>query len=133
MPIALDGLNQTAGQMSAWYRGLAANEARVRAELEAAQSKLRARNLASARPNPSPARAGGVNWDGIANCETGGNWSHQTQFDGGLGIYHGAWTDFGGREFAPYGSQATKEQQIIVAERIYARYGLSGWGCKAYG
>jgi len=75
----------------------------------------------------------GVNWDGIARCETGGNWAHQTQYDGGLGILHAAWVEFGGRQFAEYGSQATREQQIVVAERIHARHGLSGWGCKAYG
>jgi len=75
----------------------------------------------------------GVDWDGIAQCETGGNWQHQTQYDGGLGILHAAWIEFGGRDFAEYGSQATREQQIVVAERLYARHGLSGWGCKAYG
>ena len=29
--------------------------------------------------------------------------------------------------------QATREEQIVVAERVYAEYGLSGWGCKAHG
>jgi hypothetical protein len=37
---------------------------------------------------------------------------------------------FDGDEFASNPGYATKEQQILVAERIYARYGLSGWGCK---
>lgn len=74
-----------------------------------------------------------ADWDGIARCETGSNWAHQTAYDGGLGILHAAWVEFGGRQFAEYGSQATHEQQIIVAGRIHARYGLSGWGCKAYG
>jgi hypothetical protein len=76
----------------------------------------------------------GVNWDGIARCETGGNWRMQgPRFSGGLGFYNGTWTSFGGREFAPNAGMATREQQIVVAERVHARHGLSGWGCRAYG
>jgi hypothetical protein len=76
----------------------------------------------------------GVNWDGIAECETGGNWSMQgSTFSGGVGFANSTWNGFGGREFAPNAGQATREEQIVVAERVYARYGLSGWGCKHYG
>ncbi len=76
----------------------------------------------------------GVNWDGIASCETGGNWSMQGgSFSGGVGFANSTWNGFGGREFAPNAGMASREQQIVVAERVYARYGLSGWGCKAYG
>ena len=76
----------------------------------------------------------GVNWDGIAQCETAGNWSmHGAKFSGGLGFYNGTWNSFGGRQFASNAGSATREQQIVVAERVYARYGLSGWGCRAYG
>ena len=76
----------------------------------------------------------GVNWDGIAQCETAGNWSMQgSSFSGGLGFYNGTWSSFGGRQFAANAGQATRDQQIVVAERVYAAYGLSGWGCRAYG
>ena len=76
----------------------------------------------------------GVNWDGIAQCETGGNWHMQgASFSGGVGFYNGTWTGFGGRQFAPNAGMATREQQIVVAERVYAQFGLSGWGCRAYG
>jgi hypothetical protein len=76
----------------------------------------------------------GVNWDGVAQCETASNWHMQgSKFSGGLGFYNGTWSGFGGREFAPNAGMATREQQIVVAERVYARYGLSGWGCRAYG
>lgn len=76
----------------------------------------------------------GVNWDGIARCETGGNWSMRgSRYSGGLGFYNGTWNAFGGREFAPNAGMATREEQIVVAERVYARYGLSGWGCRRYG
>ncbi len=116
----------------------AAVAARARAEAEQAllvqavkQQQLEAFYAAMAqRFTPKT----GVNWDGIARCETGGNWSMRgAQFSGGLGFYNGTWNAFGGREFASNAGLASREQQIVVAERVYAQYGLSGWGCRAYG
>ncbi|HWW45426.1 MAG TPA: transglycosylase family protein [Acidimicrobiia bacterium] len=69
-------------------------------------------------------------WQEIANCETGGNWSMVgSTYSGGLGIYNGTWNAFGGQQFASNPGLATREQQIIVAERIRARYGFGAWGC----
>jgi resuscitation-promoting factor RpfB len=69
-------------------------------------------------------------WDNIARCETGSNWSMQgPMFSGGLGIYNGTWNAFGGQQFGANAGLATREQQIIVAERIRARYGFGAWGC----
>jgi resuscitation-promoting factor RpfB len=69
-------------------------------------------------------------WQAIANCETGGNWSIVAPtYSGGLGIYNGTWNAFGGQQFASNPGLATREQQIIVAERIRAKYGFSAWGC----
>lgn len=132
VPLSWDGLNDTLVRGAQW----AAAVDHERAAAQARETAGRARDSAAARTTTRASgtrRAGGVDWDGIARCETGGNWQHQTRYDGGLGILHAAWTEFGGRDFAEYGSQATREQQIVVAERIYARYGLSGWGCRAYG
>jgi len=76
----------------------------------------------------------GVDWDGIATCETGGNWSMQgSSYSGGLGFANTTWSGYGGHEFASNAGQASREEQIVVAERVYAEHGLSGWGCKAYG
>jgi len=69
-------------------------------------------------------------WDEIARCETGGNWAMVGKtYSGGLGIYNGTWNAFGGQQFASNPGLATREQQIIVAERIRARYGFGAWGC----
>ena len=69
-------------------------------------------------------------WDEIARCETGGNWSMVgPTFSGGLGIYNGTWDAFGGQQFASNPGFASRDQQIIVAERIRARYGFGAWGC----
>jgi hypothetical protein len=76
----------------------------------------------------------GVDWDAIARCETGGNWRMQgSRFSGGVGFANTTWNSFGGRQFAPNAGMATREQQIVVAERVYDRYGLSGWGCRRFG
>jgi hypothetical protein len=71
-------------------------------------------------------------WDELARCENGGDWNVVDRYGGGLGIFIGTWHAFGGDEFASNPGYATKEQQIIVAERIYARHGISGWGCKVH-
>ncbi len=72
-------------------------------------------------------------WDELAQCESGGRWdtvdSNANGFDGGLGIARSTWRAFGGTEFAPNAGLATREEQIIVAERIYAKYGFDSWGC----
>jgi uncharacterized protein YabE (DUF348 family) len=69
-------------------------------------------------------------WDRIAQCETGGNWAFQGPiYSGGLGFYNGTWDGWGGREFATNAGLATREEQIIVAERVRASVGISGWGC----
>ena len=69
-------------------------------------------------------------WDKIAECETGGNWAaYGPTYQGGLGIFHQTWVGFGGRDFAGNAGNATREEQIIVGERIRKRYGFSAWGC----
>ena len=69
-------------------------------------------------------------WDRIAACETQGNWSMQgPSFSGGVGFANSTWSSFGGNEFAPNAGQATREEQIIVAERVRARVGMRAWGC----
>jgi hypothetical protein len=76
-------------------------------------------------------------WDRIAHCESGGQWGHVPvtnkfgTFSGGLMIMNQVWRQFGGQQFAPLAYQASKAQQIIVAERIWARVGSRAWQCKA--
>ena len=69
-------------------------------------------------------------WDKIAQCETGENWRAQgPTYQGGLGIFHQTWKGNGGYDFAQNVGDATKLEQIIVAERIRAKYGFRAWGC----
>lgn len=85
---------------------------------------------------PAPTSNWSVNWDRVANCESGGNWGHGIvrnrygSFSGGLMIMVSAWRQFGGQEFADHAGNATKAQQIIVAERIVDRVGFDdAWQC----
>ena len=74
-------------------------------------------------------------WDALATCESGGKWNTVDPDpggglnDGGLGIARVTWIGFGGRDFAPNAGLATREEQIIVGQRIYAEYGWDPWGC----
>lgn len=105
-------------------------------------------------------------WEKLAQCETAQDWQNGGRYAGGLGIMTsstfpkssmGTWERFGGEQFAPSPDRATKEEQIIIANRIAvegyqqtvyrdpdwakrqgvpAQYlwdqkpvGLNGWGC----
>lgn len=85
------------------------------------------RNTGAAPPGSSTS----VNWDAIAQCESGGNWSINTGngYYGGLQFAQGTWVSSGGLTYAPRADLATREQQIAVAENLYATSGLSPWGC----
>ena len=78
---------------------------------------------------PAPASTGGLNWDAVAACESGGNWAINTGngFYGGLQFDQGTWDSNGGDAYAPRADLATREQQIAVANRLYAARGSSPW------
>lgn len=84
-------------------------------------------------PAAPPAPSGGwsVNWDAIAQCESGGNWSINTGngYYGGLQFDSGTWLSNGGGDYASRADLASKDQQIAIAERVYAARGLSPWAC----
>ncbi len=76
-----------------------------------------------------PPRSTGLNWDSLAQCESGGNWSINTGngYYGGLQFDKGTWDAYGGQQYADYPHQASKSQQIATAERLYADRGDSPW------
>ncbi len=77
----------------------------------------------------APASTTGLNWDALARCEAGGNWSINTGngYYGGLQYNISTWNAYGGGEFASRPDLATREQQIAVGERTYAARGASPW------
>lgn len=94
-----------------------------------------------------------IYWDAVAVCETNSNWKDGGNFAGGLGIALTTWKGYGGYVFARTPDKATKEEQIIIANRISVfgyqtkneymtmedrlgnkpffrpRAGFFGWGC----
>jgi hypothetical protein len=68
-------------------------------------------------------------WDAVAQCESGGNWSINTGngFYGGLQFSSSTWAAYGGTAYAPRADLATKAQQIAVAEKVLAGQGKGAW------
>ena len=77
----------------------------------------------------APAHADSVNWDAIAQCESGNNWSINTGngFYGGLQFTRGTWNAYGGGQYAATANQASRSQQIAVAEKVLAGQGIGAW------
>ncbi|WP_410636979.1 transglycosylase family protein [Amycolatopsis sp. lyj-346] len=70
--------------------------------------------------------ASATNWDAIAQCESSGNWSTNTGngYYGGLQFSQSTWKAYGGTGSA---ANASREQQIAVAERVLQGQGIGAW------
>ncbi|WP_449351177.1 transglycosylase family protein [Streptomyces shaanxiensis] len=68
-------------------------------------------------------------WDAVAQCESGGNWSINTGngYYGGLQFSASTWAAYGGTQYAAQANQASKAQQIAVAEKVLASQGKGAW------
>lgn len=77
------------------------------------------------------------NWDAVAACESGGNWSINTGngYYGGLQFAQGTW-DWASSAAGVSASRAdlaSREEQIAAAEQVYASQGAGAWGgCSGY-
>ena len=71
-------------------------------------------------------------WDRVAQCESSGNWHINTGngYYGGLQFLTSTWLGYGGGDFASRADLASREEQITVANRVYADNGTSQWQCK---
>jgi resuscitation-promoting factor RpfA len=74
----------------------------------------------------APAAHAETDWDALAQCESGGDWTVNTGngFSGGLQFTPSTWRSFGGSG-SPEG--ASREEQIQVAERVKAAQGMNAW------
>lgn len=78
--------------------------------------------------------ANAEDWDTLAQCESSGNWSANTGngFYGGLQFTPSTWDAYGGSQYAGSAHNATREQQIAVAEQVLAAQGSGAWpGCSS--
>lgn len=82
-----------------------------------------------------------VDWDSLARCESGGNWQmdahghldpySDARYYGGLQFNHRSWRAAGGLQYAYWPHEATREQQVATAERLFElrrNWGLDPWG-----
>ncbi|MER6108680.1 transglycosylase family protein [Streptomyces hirsutus] len=68
-------------------------------------------------------------WETVAQCESGGNWSINTGngYYGGLQFSASTWAGYGGTAYAGTADQASKAQQIEIAEKVLAGQGKGAW------
>ena len=119
----------------------AAVAARARAQAEQTMRDFQAAQEAQARAAYLAAVAEyyrpktGVNWDGIAQVRDRRQLvdaaARASPVGSGSTTARGAASAAASSRRTPV--RPSREQQIVVAERVYARYGLCGWGCRAYG
>ena len=81
---------------------------------------------ASLSMSTAVANANSVNWDAVAACESGGNWSINTGngYFGGLQFTMGTWSSNGGSG-SPH--QASRDEQIRVANNVLQTQGIGAW------
>ena len=72
------------------------------------------------------ANADSVNWDAIAQCESGGNWAINTGngYYGGLQFSPSTWAANGGVGMP---NQASRAEQIRIAENTLRTQGIGAW------
>lgn len=75
---------------------------------------------------PASTSSSGLNWDSLAQCESGGNWAANTGngYYGGLQFDLQTWQANGGSGYPHEHSRAT---QISVAESLYSKRGDDPW------
>ncbi|MEU9856480.1 FG-GAP-like repeat-containing protein [Streptomyces sp. NPDC047974] len=70
-------------------------------------------------------------WEKLAECESGGDWtivsSGSVTYYGGLQFSLSTWQSIGGTQYAAYPHQATKNEQILMGEKLLDLYGEGQW------
>ena len=76
--------------------------------------------------SPGVANAETMNWEAVAQCESGGNWAANTGNGayGGLQFKQATWEEYGG---VGNPAKASKQQQIAVANKVLASQGPGAW------
>lgn len=94
-----------------------------------AAAALAGAGLAASATGANAATTG--TWEALAECESGGNWAINTGngYEGGLQFSPSTWSAYGGSGSA---ADASKEEQIAVAERVLDGQGWGAWpSCSA--
>jgi uncharacterized protein YabE (DUF348 family) len=92
-------------------------------------SRIEVHGTREPAPEPAPTAnyaSGSTVWDQLAQCESGGNWAINTGngYYGGLQFTLETWQGYGGEG---YPHEASREEQIAVAERVQNAQGWGAW------
>ena len=115
---------QVAGQIATQKDEIAALDAELAEQAEAVVASPPPVQVSSA---PVPPPSSEADWDAIAMCESGQRWHLDSYYDGGLQFHPNTWLAYGGGVYARYAWQATREQQIAIAEKVLAGQGPGAW------
>jgi hypothetical protein len=96
--------------------------------------EITAAAAAAPAPAPEPQPAFSIDWDVLAQCESHGEWDYGPHsgwgsglFEGGLQFHPDTWDAYKPAGYPEAAYQASREQQILVAERVLAEQGLAAW------
>jgi len=113
-------------------RKVLAARARLRHQNAVTTTTLRAIGFAAAAVQTSVARLR-AEWEHVAICEVGGNWSMTGPMYSGIGFLNATWSNFGGTKFAPLAGQASRDQQILIGMRVTGGWVPDQSGCSPGG
>ncbi|RSS30532.1 transglycosylase family protein, partial [Streptomyces sp. WAC08241] len=68
-------------------------------------------------------------WEKVAACESSSNWHVNTGngYFGGLQFTQSTWEEYGGTHYAPRADLASRDQQVLIAERVLKGQGPGAW------
>ena len=72
-------------------------------------------------------------WQHVAVCEVGGNWSMTGSAFSGIGFLNTTWSAYGGTQYAPNAGQATRDQQIVIGMKVTNGWVPDQYGCSPNG
>jgi hypothetical protein len=72
-------------------------------------------------------------WQDVAICEVGGNWSMTGPRYSGIGFSNSTWNAYGGTRYAPLAGQASAIEQIVIGMRVTGGWVPDQAGCNPGG
>jgi uncharacterized protein YabE (DUF348 family) len=117
------------GKLTGWVLVGKKTTKAATAEVKEIGTKAKPAAKAKAKTTAAPTSSGGLDWDAVAQCESGGNWHINTGngFYGGLQFDYSTWLSNGGGKYAKRADLATRTQQIAIATVLYDHRGSSPW------
>ncbi len=72
-------------------------------------------------------------WQRVAICEVGGNWSMTGGKYSGIGFLNATWYQYGGLRYAPFAGEASEDQQILIGMKVTNGWVPDQYGCSRTG